>query len=155
MDDLLLARLLHVLAIIVWFGGIAFVTFVVLPQARRLPAPARLALFESMEKPFGEIARWAVVIAGASGFWLLWRLDLWHRFTIEHLATYWWMQAMAVLWLLFVFVLFVLEPLWLHRAFRRWAARDSDATFAWAWRLHLVLLLAGTITIGGAVFGAH
>jgi hypothetical protein len=114
-----------------------------------------LALFSHMERPFGMIARWAVLVAGASGFWMLWRLDLWHRFTMEHLAIYWWMQAMAVLWLLFVLVLFVLEPLWLHRAFRRWAIRDSAAAFAWAFRLHLLLLLAGAVTIAGAVFGAH
>jgi uncharacterized membrane protein len=155
MDDLLLARLLHVLAIVVWFGGIAFVTLVVLPQARSLPPDQRLALFEQFERPFGHIARWAVLVAGASGFWMLWRLDLWHRFTMEHLIAYWWMQAMAVLWLLFVIMLFVLEPLWLHHAFRRWAMRDSAAAFSWAFRLHLALLLAGTATIAGAIVGAH
>lgn len=152
MDDLLLARLLHVLAIVVWFGGIAFVTLVVLPRARALPAADGLALFEAMEGPFSHIARWAVALAGASGLWLSYRLNLWTRFSD---ASFWWMNAMAGLWVIFMIVLFVLEPLWLHGAFQRWAAQQPARAFAWAFWLHLLLLLVGAVTIAGAVVGSH
>ena len=71
-DDLLVARALHVLSIVVWFGGVAFVTFVVLPLARAQPtAEQKLALFAAMEHRFGAIARWAVALAGLSGLWML------------------------------------------------------------------------------------
>lgn len=152
-DDLLVARAVHVLSIVVWFGGVAFVTFVVLPLARRQPTAAqKLALFEAMEGRFGTIARWAVALAGISGLWLLQGLGLWYRFADP---AFWWMAAMAGLWLVFAVVLFVAEPLWLHAAFRRRALAAPEATFAWAFRLHLLLLLAGAATIAGAVFGAH
>lgn len=152
-DDLLIARAVHVLSIVVWFGGVAFVTFVVLPLAMRQPsAQQKLALFEAMEGRFGAIARWAVALAGVSGLWMIQRGDLWYRFGEP---TFWWMWAMAGLWGLFAVVLYIAEPLWLHAAFRRWAQAAPEAAFRAAFRLHLVLLLAGAVTIAGAVFGAH
>lgn len=153
MDDLLLARALHVLAIVTWIGGLAFVTLVILPSARRAATAAQaLAIFEAAEAPFSRIARWAVALAGASGFWLLDGLHLWYRFTDPH---FWWMHAMAGLWSIFMLALFVLEPLWLHRAFHRWALLQPDRAFAWALWLHRLLLLAATVTIAGAVMGSH
>lgn len=153
MDDLLLARALHVLSVVVWIGGVAFVTLVILPAAMRLPdAATRLALFEAAEGPFSHVARWAVLLAGASGLWLSHRLDLWYRFTQ---TAYWWMNAMAGLWTLFMIVLFIAEPLGLHRAFRRWALAKPDLAFAWALWLHRLLLLAALTTIFGAVIGSH
>lgn len=153
MDDLLLARALHVLSIVVWIGGLAFVTLVILPAAIRAPtAAAKLALFDAAEGPFSHIARIAVLLAGASGLWLSHRLDLWTRFSD---ASCWWMNAMAGLWVLFMIVLFIAEPLWLHRAFHRWALAEPHRAFAWALWLHRLLLLAATITIIGAVTGSH
>lgn len=153
MDDLLLVRALHVLSVMVWIGGLAFVTLVILPAAIRAPtAAAKLTLFEAAEGPFSRIARLAVLLAGGSGLWLSYRLDLWTRFSD---AAFWWMNAMAGLWLLFMIVLFVAEPLWLHRAFHRWAQAEPDRAFAWALGLHRLLLLAAAITIVGAVTGSH
>ena len=40
------------------------------------------------------------------------RLDLWSRF---HSAAYWWMHAMIAVWLFFTMMLFIAEPLVLHR----------------------------------------
>ena len=153
MDDLLLARALHVLAIVVWIGGLAFVTLVILPAARRAPTPQQmLAIFETAEAPFGRIARWAIATAGASGLWLSHRLDLWYRFDE---AAFWWMPAMAGLWAVFALALFVVEPLWLHRAFRRWALAAPTQAFAWALWLHRLLLALAATTIAGAVMGSH
>ncbi|WP_341705825.1 hypothetical protein [Ferrovibrio sp.] len=152
-DDLLIARALHLLSLVVWFGGVAFVALVVLPLARRQPTvEQKLALFEGIERPFGRIARWSVALAGLSGLWMLRNRELWYRFAEP---SFWWMWAMVALWLVFALVLYVAEPLWLHAAFARWARRDAAAAFAWAQRLHLLLLLAGAITIAGAVAGSH
>ena len=152
-DDLLVARAVHVLSIVVWFGGVAFVTLVVLPLARGQPtAEQKLALFEAMEGRFGIVARWAVALAGLSGLWMLRTGELWYRFAEP---AFWWMWAMVGLWAIFAVVLFIAEPFWLHAAFRRRALAAPEATFAWAFRLHLALLLAGAVTIAGAVFGAH
>jgi len=39
MDDVTVARALHVLSIVLWIGGVGFVTTVLLPGVRRLKAP--------------------------------------------------------------------------------------------------------------------
>jgi uncharacterized membrane protein len=150
MDDVAIARAIHVLAIVVWIGGVAMVTTVLLPTA--LGSPSSVALFERMEKRFAGEARVATLLAGASGFYMVERLDLWGRFTM---IEYWWMAAMVGLWLLFTLVLFVAEPWFLDRWFRRRAAADPRAALALAQRFHWLLLALSLVTIFGAVAGSH
>jgi uncharacterized membrane protein len=52
-DEIAIARALHVLSIVLWIGGVAFVTTVLIPAIRRLRAPNdRLALFDAIERRF-------------------------------------------------------------------------------------------------------
>ena len=153
MNDFVIARVLHVLGVVFWIGGVAMVTMVVLPAAKRLANPReRLAFFERIEKGFAWQARLTTLLTGLSGLYLVWRFDLWSRFGE---ARFWWMHAMLGVWLLFTLLLFVLEPLVLHRRFNADAARDPDRTFARVQRLHWVLLTLTLVTIAGAVAGSH
>lgn len=153
MDELTIARALHVLAIVHWIGGVALVTLVLLPAiARSVPPAERLPLFEKIEGRFAYQARISTVIAGASGFYMTHLLEAWDRFADP---TYWWMHAMTAIWAAFTFILFVAEPLFLHRWFRERALVAPEATFATALRLHRLLLAAAGITIAGSVLGAH
>lgn len=153
MDDVALARTVHVLSVLHWFGGVAFVTSVVLPAVSRLAEPAqRLALFEAIERRFARQVRISVPLAGLSGAYMAGRLDIWPRF-IE--PSSWWLTAMAAVWLLFMAILFVLEPLVLHDWFNRRALDDPDGTFALVQRLHWILLAAGTATAAAGVLGAR
>src|SRR6478609_6191123 len=96
MTDFILARAIHVSAVMLWIGGVAFVTMVLMPAIRRdIPATGRLATFQRFERSFARIAAASVLVAGASGLWMLWRAQLWSRFTE---AQYWWMHAMVVVW---------------------------------------------------------
>ena len=152
MDDITLARALHVLAVIHWIGGLAFVTLIVLPLAgSRQTAEEALALFESMERRFSAQVRISIPLAGASGLWMTWRWDLWDRFVNPH---FWWMTAMLGLWLFFMLMLFVIEPL-AHARFEEKARQDPAATFRRMSRLHQLLLLLAALTALGAVAGAH
>ena len=57
-DDLAIAPLVHVVAVTMWIGGVAFVTTVAMPAIRRLHLPdARLAAFHAFEGPFAGQAR--------------------------------------------------------------------------------------------------
>jgi uncharacterized membrane protein len=153
MDGITLARAVHVLAVIHWIGGVAFVTMVILPSASPIAtAAARLALFEAIEHRFSRQVRVSVPLAGASGLYMVDRLDLWHRF-IE--PTGWWLMAMAVVWLLFMAVLFVLEPFVLRGWFRHRALADPARALADVQRAHWILLCASAATAGAAVLGAH
>lgn len=153
MDDISLARAVHVLAILHWFGGVAFVATVVLPTVSGLTEPARrLAMFEAVERRFAAQVRFTVPLAGLSGAYMAERLDLWPRF-VEPAG--WWLAAMAIVWLLFMAILFVLEPLVLHAWFTRRALADPDGSFALVRRLHWLLLAAGLVTAGAGILGAH
>jgi uncharacterized membrane protein len=152
MDDIALARALHVLGVIHWIGGLAFVTLIVLPLARsRSTAEEALAVFESMERRFSAQVRVSIPLVGATGLWMTYRWDLWDRFADPH---FWWMTAMFGLWLVFMLMLFVIEPLG-HARFEKTARQDPTATFRRMSRLHQLLLLLTAITAFGAVAGAH
>lgn len=148
-DAFILARVLHVLGIVLWIGGVAMVTFVVLPAARRSPGGA--SLFEAVERRFSRIARGSTVIVGLSGFYMIWSFDLWQRFAD---SAYWWMHAMVAVWAIFTIVLFIGEPL-LHRQISQRIADDPQGTFTRMLWLHRLLLFAALVTIAGAVAGAH
>lgn len=153
MEDVTIARLLHVVGVVLWIGGVALVTTVILPEAQSRSDPgARLGLFDAIERRFARQARWTVLVTGLSGLYMAYRLDLWHRFSK---AEFWWMHAMVALWLVFSAMIFLLEPLVLHRWFRQQAMAAPDRAFAWAIRLHRLLLLASLLTIAGAVLGSH
>lgn len=152
MDDIALVRALHVLAVIHWIGGLAFVTLVVLPLARsRLTEKEGLALFESVERRFSAQVRISVPLVGASGFWMTYRLALWDRFIDPN---FWWMAAMLGLWIVFMFVLFVIEPL-LHTQFEKKALLNPATTLRRLSRVHELLLLMAIFTAFGVVAGAY
>src|SRR5215469_6670572 len=117
MDDVTLARAIHVLAVVLWIGGVALVTTVLLPAVRRFKSAAeRVAFFESVERRFAAQARVTTAIAGLSGLYMIYRMDLGARFAMP---AFWWMHAMVGLWLVFSLMLFIAEPLFLHRWFLR------------------------------------
>ncbi|MBT2187173.1 hypothetical protein [Sphingobium nicotianae] len=151
MDDFIVARAIHVLAVLMWIGGLAFVTTVVTPYVRhgRLPA-RRLAAFQEFERRFAPQARIWVLLAGASGFWMVHRASLWSRFADPH---FWWMHAMVALWAIFIMMLFVIEPLFLHRHMEE--STNPIADFDRLERMHRILLLLAVITLLGAVAGSH
>src|SRR5579864_8429323 len=97
MDDITLARAVHVLAVIHWLGGVAFVTAVMLPAVARVTeVERRLALFEEIERRFSAQVKVSVPIVGLSGLYMVERLDAWRRFLDP---ASWWLPAMALLWL--------------------------------------------------------
>ena len=153
MDQLAIARALHVLAVVLWIGGVGFVTTVLLPAVRRLKTPTeRVAFFDAIERRFAWQARATTLLAGLTGFYITTRLDLWSRFQS---AAYWWMHAMVAVWFLFTMMLFIAEPLVLHRWFQKRAMSDPEGTFALIERMHRVLLAVSLITVLGAVAGSH
>jgi uncharacterized membrane protein len=151
MDDFILARVLHVLAVLLWIGGVAFVTMVLFPSIRNgVPPSERLEAFHRFEGRFAPQAKIWVLLAGGTGFWMAFRADLWCRFADPH---FWWMHAMAAVWLIFTAMLFVVEPLFLHR--RMQTSSEPAADFVRMERMHRLLLAASLVTVCGAVAGSH
>lgn len=151
MDDFITARVIHVVSMLFWIGGVAFVTLVLMPSIRAMHAhDERLAAFHRIEGRFASQARLWVLLAGASGFWMMWRGDMGYRLTEPQ---FWWMHAMIAVWLVFAAMLFVIEPLFLHR--RMAASPDPARDYARMERMHRLLLGASAIAVIGAVGGSH
>lgn len=156
MDDFqafILARVLHVLAVVLWIGGVAFVTLVLIPALRRHDDESlRMTLFEQLEGRFATVAKVTTVIAGLSGFYMIEVLDAWSRYAS---AQFWWMHLMTFVWAIFTLVLFVFEPLFLHQWFSEQAKKNSEGTFAAMQRMHIILLTLSLVAVAGAMAGAH
>ena len=153
MDDFTIARALHVLSIVFWIGGVAFVTTVLLPAVRRFTVPAeRSTFFDQIERRFARQARISTAIVGVTGFYMIYRFNLWDRFRY---GAYWWMDAMITVWLIFTLMLFVIEPFILHRWLLTQSEVKSEAIFTFVEWPHRVLLIISLITILGAVAGSH
>ena len=149
MNDLAIARAIHVLAVVIWIGGVAMVTTVILPMVLRARTTREgQTLLEAVERRFIWQARIATLVVAASGFYIVDRLHLWDRFrSIE----FWWMHAMVLLWLIFTIVLFIGEPL-AGRIRRDHGSKGRLSLMQW---LHWALLLLSAITVLAAVAGSQ
>ena len=153
MTDIALALAIHVVAVVLWIGGVGVVATVIMPEIRCSRPPEEcVAALHAIERRFAPQARIATVLAGASGLYMVWRLNAWNWFDSPDA---WWMPAMVLIWLIFTLMLFVIEPLFLDRWLARRAMRDPAATFLWVQRLHHVLLGLSLLTIAGAVAGVQ
>ena len=151
-DDVEIARALHVVFVAHWIGGVAFVTLVALPLARAQATRKKAGRCSRRSKSvsrrrcdfqFRSPARPASGWPGGS---------ISGELFAEPAA--WWMDAMVLLWAVFMVIVFVVEPL-AHRRVAAMAAEDPAALLLRLSRVHRVLLAAGIVTIFGAVAGAH
>jgi uncharacterized membrane protein len=151
MDDFALARVIHVFSVVLWIGGVGFATTVAFPAIRRgHPPETRLPEFHRLESGFAWQARIWVLLAGASGFWMTWRADLWDRFNDP---AFWWMSAMVFVWAIFMVMLFIVEPFFVHPRLRN--SPHPAAAFRRMEIMHRILLAISLITVIGAVGGSH
>ncbi len=153
MNDVIVARVLHVLAVVVWIGGVSMVTTIVLPGVRRQAFGENSArILQAVERRFVWQARAALIVVGITGFYMTARLELWSRFRA---AEFWWMHAMVCLWLLFAIILFIAEPLISRRVRAVPTSGQRAKRLAWLERGHWVLLVLSLITVAGAVAGSQ
>ncbi len=153
MDEFVFARVLHVLGVVLWIGGVAMVTTVLLPSlARMQSASDAMVFFQQFRARFAAQARYTTLLVGLSGFYMVHILDAWHRFTTWH---YWWMHTMVLIWFVFTLMLFVSEPRARHRQTSSSVSAVSEKMFARIQHMHWVLLSLSLITVIGAVAGSH
>jgi uncharacterized membrane protein len=153
MDDFILARVIHVIAVILWIGGVAMVTTVIIPAVKKLKSKEdQIKTFEQIEGRFALQAKITTLLTGLSGFYMIYVLDAWDRY-LE--LKFWWIHAMTIVWVLFTLVLYVLEPFVLHRLFKKYAEKNPAKTFSFIHRVHWILLILSLITTAGVVAGSH
>ncbi|MDP6455449.1 MAG: hypothetical protein QF898_19380 [SAR202 cluster bacterium] len=153
MEGYAFARVVHILGVVLWIGGVAMVTTVLIPAIKRLKSEEeQVSTFEMIEGRFALQARVTTLLTGLSGFYMLYYTDGWSRYTD---VSFWWLHAMTIGWVMFMLILFVLEPLVLHRLFMERAKKDPVRTLAFVHRFHVVALALSLVTIAGSVAGSH
>ncbi len=64
--------IIHVICVIVWIGGVTFVTTVIFPMMYLTEGSLEKALmFQRVEHRFAGMVKWLIGIVGVTGFWLL------------------------------------------------------------------------------------
>lgn len=154
MIETALARAVHVVAVIIWIGGVGLATTAVLPlvRDRSKPLAERFAMLAAIERRFIWQARIATLLVALSGFYMVAEFDLWHRF---QMASYWWMHAMVLVWLVFTLMLFVAQPFIFHRVVKRRVRAGDESVLRLLHAMHWVLLAASLVTAFAAVAGSH
>ena len=152
-DLFIVARAFHIIAVVLWIGGVAFVTTVLIPAIKKISTDGQGAqLFEQLEGRFAYQAKLTTALTGLTGLYMLDVMNAWERFQS---IQFWWMHLMVIVWLAFTLVLFVFESLFLHDLFKRKAAVNSVRTFYWMHIFHVILLSLSLIAAFGAVIGSH
>lgn len=153
MENLTYARIIHVLAVVFWIGGVAMVTTVLIPSIKRLKSKEdQITTFEGIEGKFALQAKITTILTALTGFYMVEELGVWNRFLD---LKYWWMHAMVLVWLIFTIILFVLEPFVFHKLFRKYVEKNPGRSFKIMHRAHWFLLFLSIITIIGAMAGSH
>jgi len=151
MNELTISRAIHILSIVIWIGGVSFVTAIILPAIKsQFGFAQQESIFQLVENRFAKLAKWMVIIAGASGFYMVYLLDAWDRFMG---VQFFWMHAMVLIWGIFMLALFVIEPILAKNHVKH--SQDPKQTLKLTLRLHFVLLTLSLLTVFVAVLGAH
>ena len=152
-DVFVLARVLHIIGVVLWIGGVAFLALVVVPALRSLPEPEKnFKIFAAVEGRFKGQAKIITLITGLSGFFMLFWLDAWDRYLD---MSFWWVHLMTFIWFFFTLVLFVIEPILIKRNVHEKAMSNPAATFKFVNRMLMVLTTLSMLAILGAIVGVH
>lgn len=152
-----LMHIIHLLTVILWIGGLTFVTMIVLPMAIKTPdALQKVLLFQRVEHRFAKIARFYNLLTGVSGFVMLFMTG-WHRalFTRAGIP----LTVMTLVWVFWFVMLFGLEPVIIRKMLDNMAKggtkMDIDAVFIRLNRLHYFMVAISLAASAAGALVAH
>lgn len=144
--EYIIAVTLHIMSVVVWIGGVTFVTLITFPMILRMDKSLEMVLmFQGTEHRFVKIAKVMVILAGLSGFYLLYE---------KGLSTAVWI--MIVIWAFYTSLLFGLEKILFAKLFGKPEdQKDTKQVFKILQIFHWVILALSFIAIGAGVYEAH
>lgn len=152
-----LMHVIHILTVILWIGGLAFVTMIVLPMAIKTPdALQKALLFQRVEHRFANMARVYNLITGISGFIMMFQMG-WHNllFTRQGIP----LTFMTLIWVFWFVMLFGLEPFVIKKMLANMMSPgknvDIDAIFIRMNRLHWFMVAISLAASVAGVLTAH
>lgn len=142
----------HVIGVVLWIGGVAFVTMVVFPMILRMEnSLEKVLFFQGVEHRFAKIAKTSVVIVGVTGGILLHMTGEWNiLFKASGIGP----TLMAIVWLLYVLVL-MFEGRLFKAIFKGEAQQDTAKVFYRLSAFHWVILGLSLIAVAVGVWAGH
>lgn len=81
MEYITLARVVHILAVVLWIGGVGMVTTVIIPAIKKIKSKEeQIGTFEKIEARFAIQAKITTLLTGLTGFYMLYHLNAWERY---------------------------------------------------------------------------
>ena len=81
MEYITLARVLHTIAVILWIGGVAMVTIVIIPAVKQTESKEeQIETIEKIEGRFALQAKITTLITALTGFYNLNELEAWDKY---------------------------------------------------------------------------
>ncbi|MBF0459563.1 MAG: hypothetical protein HQK99_16860 [Nitrospirae bacterium] len=142
----------HVVSIVIWIGGVVFVTTVVFPTIMTMEdSMEKVIFFQGTERRFAKIAKASVVVAGITGVLLLQLEGRWHvLFSLSGIGP----TLMLILWTMFVFML-LFEAKIFSFLFRGTAQHDTKKIFRKLAASHWVIMLVSLMVIAIGIIANH
>lgn len=142
----------HVLGVVIWIGGVAFVTVIVFPMIMRMEGSLEKVLFfQGTEHRFAKIAKLCVIIVGITGTLLLQLTGEWSLlFKRAGIGP----TLMLIVWIFYVLVL-LFEGKLFRIIFRGEAQQDTAKIFFRLTVFHWVVLGLSLLAVGVGVLAGH
>jgi hypothetical protein len=141
-----IALIIHLLSIVVWIGGVAFVTMVTFPMIlREEKSLEQVMMFQGVEHRFAKIAKLMVILAGLSGLYLLYAKGLSPGVWI-----------MIIVWTFYAALLFGLEKMIFKKIFSKPSdTLDTRKVFNILQGFHWVVLTLSAFAIAAGIWTGH
>jgi uncharacterized membrane protein len=142
-----IALTIHVFSIVIWIGGVAFVTMITFPMILRMEKSLEQVMtFQGIEHRFSKIAKVMVILAGLSGLYLI---------VEKGLSTGVWI--MIGLWAVYASLLFGLEKLIFSKIFAQKPGEQHDTkkVFNILQTFHWFVLFLSFVAIAAGIWTAH
>ncbi len=144
--------IIHVIAVIIWIGGVTFVTTVIFPMMYMTEGSIEKALlFQRVEHRFAGMVKWLIVIVGVTGFWLLYA-----QYGFAILAE---RKGLGILIMLFAWTLYATVLLSERKIFSKIFAdpekTDMDRALRLINAMHWALLIVSYAAVAGGVWFGH
>jgi len=154
---LLSMHILHIVAVILWIGGLVFVTGVVLPMAIKTPdALQKVLTFQRVEHRFAPLAKWYNIVTGATGFAMVYLLGLGGLYFTKEGAA---LTFMTAVWLFWFVMLVGLEPVVIRKMLEKMAREsgqmDIDGIFRKVKKLHWFMVAVSLAAAAAGAVVAH
>lgn len=146
------AVIVHVISVVVWIGGVAFVTMITFPMIQRADSSLeQVFMFQGVEHRFSKIAKVMVILVLLSGIFLMKEK---YGFTFDNLGFGVW--VMIFLWSVYASLLFGLEKIIFTKLFGKPSDTvDIKKVFNLLQGFHWVVLALSFLAIAAGIWTAH